>query len=471
VKERGGILFWLVSGAGELCWLYAWAAFSTIGSGCVLFPFSASLLTMLVAALLARWVMGRGFRVFWILLIHVIGFACAALVTVSLVDNGTWGFISRPRLIQVFVAPRSTVEWFYMALTLFWSLLFWIGGIGLARRSKTYYAVCSRFDIGLAAFFLLFLAKLVLAVKEGTVVDESCSWLLLFPFLLFSLLSIGMARGGSGVPKDFLPGHRGIGVVGSFVALVMLLAGGLVLFFLPALTAAARAGGRLFTAAARPAGSLFLYLLTFFFVPKSRRAPEPAGGGMGYDGSWPSWINDSWWGDLVSQILGWGLGAMMGLVLLVIVAILGLYLFRWLFSRTAVRGKKVARPIDIRLWFHKTGKLLGALWQKMKERLRGKQQAAHFFNALQSWGSRSGHVRLPNETPGEFGARLGFRFPKLESEIAIIVHAFNHEIYGGVPPTKSRLESLGKAWGRLLHPVHWASRLRARWGGFSVLSR
>ena len=45
--------------------------------------------------------------------------------------------------------------------------------------------------------------------------------LLLFPFFLFSLLAVGMARNRSSAQRDFLSGYRGIGMIVSFAVVVL----------------------------------------------------------------------------------------------------------------------------------------------------------------------------------------------------------------------------------------------------------
>ncbi len=90
--------------------------------------------------------------------------------------------------------------------------LFWLAGVTLARRSTTYLALCGRFDLGVTAFFCLFLVKLLLLVKAGVEVHDPAPELLLFPFL--SVQPFGHRPGqkqqqcAEGIPRG-LPGSGG----------------------------------------------------------------------------------------------------------------------------------------------------------------------------------------------------------------------------------------------------------------------
>ena len=80
-----------------------------------------------------------------------------------------------------------------------------------------------------------------------------------------------MVRMESAAPKAFLPGYRGMGVIVSFFAVVLLGAGGLVLFFLPGLTAAAQIGYRALKVVGRPLVPVLIAVLRFMFGPRGNR--------------------------------------------------------------------------------------------------------------------------------------------------------------------------------------------------------
>ncbi len=98
--------------------------------------------------------------------------------------------------------------------------------------------------------------------------EDSLSLFFVFPFFLFGLLSIGMVRMRGTASKAFLPGYRGSGVIASFVAAVLLGTGGLLLFFLPGLTAAAQMGYRALGAVGGPLVPVLIAVLRFIFAPR-----------------------------------------------------------------------------------------------------------------------------------------------------------------------------------------------------------
>ena len=71
-------------------------------------------------------------------------------------------------------------------------------------------------------------------------------------FFVLGLLGLGMARYGDTVERGYIATYRGIGVILSFVIFVLLLGGGLVILFLPALMSAAELGHGLLKAVAGP---------------------------------------------------------------------------------------------------------------------------------------------------------------------------------------------------------------------------
>jgi hypothetical protein len=346
-------------------------------------------------------------------------------------------------------------------LILFFAVMFWLGGTTLARRSMVYTTLCSRFDLGIAAFLLLFLTKFLLLIKGEMKIEESMSQLLFFQFFIISLLAIGLARNQGTAPKEFLPGYQSIGVILSFSAVVLLFGAGAVLLFLPYLKLAAEIGYGVFKVAAKPLGYVLLQVLRFLYMPRGKPPKQPSPE-VGLDDSKSS-SEGGWLPEIVEKILGWGLGSLLGLAVLGISCLVLFYLFQWLFSRTSLRPKtqKTGLRYLISLLALRFQTFLVSCWRGMTRRLKGYDNASQLYSALLSWGRHSGLPPTPSETPTEYGLRLKCQFPSLNREIGRIVEAFNQEVYGEIYLDGEQLTASRTAWRRLCSPHYWPSRLRA----------
>ncbi|MCX5906284.1 MAG: hypothetical protein NTY64_03610, partial [Deltaproteobacteria bacterium] len=337
---KGRLLFFVIGGM-ELCWRYAWATFLTASILNRPFPFPEALGTFALASALTLFSRGKGWRVIWVLGMQILGFLFAALRIVYAFHPGSSLFWASPWLTEFFNTPRGPLEWLYLILILVIALFFWIGGVTLARRSRTYSTLSLRFDLGIAAFFLLFLIRLLLWVKGGIRIEEPMSLLWVFPFFVFSLLAIGLVRNQGKTPKYFLPGYQGIGVIISFTLVVFLFGAGLVLFFLPYLTLSAKVGYVIFKAAAKPVVYIFVEVLRFLYMHNATRPETPSApvepdienfaGPAESVGGWTAFLE---------EILGWVLGGLAGLAGLIVVGLAIFYLVRWLFSKTSISQRK-----------------------------------------------------------------------------------------------------------------------------------
>ena len=179
-----GPLLLLAAGGMEVSWLYAWATFLFIAIFNRPFPLPEAAGAFALAAALTFFSRGRGWLVIQTLGLQVLGFVLAGLRILYVFHHPPAPFLGFSWLIPFLRSPRPPMEWFLLAVALFWALSFWVGGVTLARRSRTYVAVCSRFDLGLAFLFLLYLTKFLLFVRGGITVEASISELLLLPFFV-----------------------------------------------------------------------------------------------------------------------------------------------------------------------------------------------------------------------------------------------------------------------------------------------
>ena len=461
MKPQKGSLVFLATGGMELTWFYAWATFIMASILHRPFPLPEAIGTFVLAALLTVVFWGKGLRVILILGLQVFGFLLATSKIVHVFFYESHPFFDQWWLLTCFRQPKDPLEWFILVIILFFALMFWVGGVTLALRSASYLTVCTRFDLGVAAFFCLLLAKFLVLVKGGIDIQDSTPELLLFPFFIFSLLAIGMARNQSSAQRDFLSGYQGIGVIVTFTVVVLSFGAGLVLLFLPYLRVAAEMGYGVLKSAAAPLSPILVTILRFLFM-HSRSRPETASSSPGSDHTeFVSSTGSSWWTELFEKIFSWGfLG--LGVVIALIVCGLGIwYLFRWLFSRTAMSEKKHIQWSFIFVWAAQQLRALLLCWGKIVHWATGYKSAIQLYSALLTWGRHSGLPHFLSETPTEYGVRLGHQFPTLTREIGLIAETFNKEVYGEIVPDEKQFSMTKLAWQRLRSPIHWPSRFKS----------
>jgi hypothetical protein len=459
-KGKGALLFFVMAGM-ELSWRYAWANFLTTSMLHQVFPFPEAIATFALAAAITLLSKGRGWRILYIVSVQGIGCILAALRMVYAFNFGSHSFLSQTWLIEFFNTPRSPSEWLNLTLIFFLTLMFWVGGITLARRSTAYSTLCSRFDLGIAAFALLFLTKFLVLYKGGIKIEDPLSQLFFFPFFIFSLLGVGLVRSRTTSPKGFLPGYRGIGVILSFTVVVVLFGTALVLFFLPYLTLAAETGYAILKTAAKPLGPVLVSILRFIFMHGAIRPEMPSPPTKGGVGDLASPGESSWWAELLEKILVWTFGSLLGLILIIVCCVALFYLFRWLLSRTSVYQRRQGLWHSILSWIDGLRVFLVSWRRRLARRAKCYKRAARLYAALLLWGRHSGLPHFLSETPLEYGLRLKNRFPSLKKEIESIIEAFHQEVYAETTLSEKQLFQGQFALRRMRSPIHWPSRLKS----------
>lgn len=458
-KEPRGLLF-LVIGGMELSWRYAWANFLTLSILSQPFPFPEAIVTFAIASVLTFFSKGKGWRIVFILGIQGFGFIFAALRMVYVSNSWSFSFLSQSWFIECFNTPRSPLEWLNLILILFLTLMFWIGGVTLARRSIVYSTICSRFDLGVAAFFFLFLTQFILLVKGGFKIEDPISSLLIFPFFVFSLLAIGLVRNHTTLSKEFLPNYQGIGVILSFTVVVFLFGTGLVLFFLPYLTLAAETGYDILKTAAKPLGPVLVSMLRFIFMHGTIRPENPPPPSKEPTGDLIPQAESSWWMEILEKVLSWVFAGFLGFIVLVVAGVALFFLFRWLLSRTSITQKKQGLWDSILSCIDELRIFLVSCWKWIIRKAKGYGGGVQLYTALLKWGYHSGLPHLLSETPMEYGCRLKNRFPSMGGEIGLIIEAFNQEVYGEIILSEQKWVEAKSAWRRLRSPLYWPLRLK-----------
>jgi hypothetical protein len=460
MKKNQGALLFMAHGGMELSWRYAWASFLMISIAHQPFPLPEAMGTFLLAAVLSRGVRGKGLRVISILGFHIIGFLLAASRIIYSFNYRAYPYFDNGWLLAFLGKTRDSLEWLILVMILVFALLFWLAGVALARRSTVHISICIRFDYGVAAFFCLFILKSLLLVKWGFEVKDPGPVLLLFSFFIFSLLAIGLARNSDHARRHFLAGYKGVGILVSFAVVVLAFGAGLVLLFMPYMSAAAEAGYGVLKSAAGPLIPILERVLLFLFGKSGQQVPLFTSTDRGEAVYIPSG-ESSWWSELVQKILGGGvlgLGLLLGLILC---ALCMWYLLRRLFSRTSKEDRKRLDWQLVLLWVKRLWVALGMSLKRAVQRLKGYRDAVQLYRAFLKWGRRSGLPHLVSETPAEYGSRLQTQFPSLTGDIGRIVKAFNLVVYGEVVLDDEQMPTVRRSWRRLRKPRYWPARLKS----------
>ncbi len=458
MKGENRALLLLVSAGMELTYLYACTIFVTTGLFHQTFPFAEAVGSFLAAALLTLFTDGRGWRVIFVLGFQSLVFIPALFRMVEIFNSWSASFASLPLFTESSISPVDATGYFTFMLVIAWIWVFWAGGAQLARRPMDYTTVCSRFDRGLGAFFALLLVKFYLQVGQGVRVDESVSGFLLFPFLIFGLLAIGLVRNQGSAQRDFLPGYQRLGVVLGFIVVVLLLGTALVFFCLPFLTFAAEGGYGILNFLSAPVISLLLQALHWLFPTDYGAADEqPTTQAPHPTSQW----NAPWWLELIAQIVAVVVVIIVVLFVLAFIGMMLYFIFQGLMGKTEVDpGKKGVRGVlasfmlQLRAW-------LVLLWRRLLRHAPASSGGILLYTALRTWGRHSGLPHFLSETPIEYGRRLKTRFPAFQREIECIVQAFNREVYGEVALDQQQLAPARSAWRQLASPLHWPMRVKA----------
>jgi hypothetical protein len=443
----------------EMCWLYSWAALSLSRIVDGHYPLHVALGAFIAGLLTSRAATGRGWRIIAVLGLHLAGFACIATAAVNAVYFPLQSFSDVEWLKAPISHFHGFVQWAGLGLVVLWTLFFWIGGVAMSRRPATYYKYCSRFDIGLAAFFCLFLFKLALRVKGGLIIDAVIPEVLIFPFLLAGIFAIVILRPDDG---NRSASFRGTAVIMGFILILLILVVVATGPAIPALNSAARAThGMLKNAAGFSVP--FIESTLFFLFSRGSIRPEPASSvsrGKAWSVSYGA--GDSWWMELVDKILGYGLWGVLLLLSSAMMAVALALAARWLLSATRKERRPRHQVFHVPPWFFWLWRKLVGTGATIRQHTRGIRSAGDGYRILMKWARRSGCPSRPEETPSEFANRLGTRFPSLSIDIGIIVTIYSQAVYGEIKTSGEHLKRLSSACRILRSPLHWPLRLITR---------
>ncbi len=328
------------------------------------------------------------------------------------------------------------------------------------KSSRLYAPVCMHFDKGLGLFFLLLIAKAFVGSRFGLNLQGRDIVFLAIAYFVFSLTSISIARNQSSVQKSFLSGHQGIGVILSISTIVTLLGTGTILLVYPYLYNVADSLLIFTKVVAQPMDSVLIKTLLFLFRPKERslQPDEPYTDAPKLTDMDTQAVEG--WGALFQQIVGWGLFGIIGMVFLVAFVYFLIYILRLLLKRSRDDTAQSLSTGWISDLLRKLVALPLLMWRGWVSLLKGVDCAAMAYAGMLRWGSWSGMIQIPSETPAEYGNRLMNGFPGLGAEIELIVEAFNREVYGQTTTERETLSHLRSALRRMKRLRYWPSRIK-----------
>ena len=448
----------------EFSWIYALAAFVMYPILKGPYPLPEAMTIFALSGFLTAYPRGRGWRNIQTLLAHGSGLAFFAARTVHFLLYRSEAFWCRNWAIDFFNRSLDVTQGFFLFVFLAWTLIFWIAGVRLVMRPRSYLSVCVRFDLGFASFFGIMIIKLMMRTRLDVQSGEVLSEYILYSFFIFALLSVALARNQSGTRKVFLAGYRGIGLLFSFSMGMLFFGTGLILLFLPYLKIASEAGYEVLKVAAQPVLSILTRVLLFLFKRGNMQPEVPEGPA---DSTYAIGVESipagepNWWTELLLNITVWGFAILLGLVLLILIAIGIWFLLRWLFSKTGKDRQKVIDYYFVLRWLERGAVLLFKAYERFFSR-SDRVRSVCFYTVLFRWGRRSGMPRRPSETPLEYGTRLKRQFRSVADEIDSIVTVFNNYAYGKTLPDRDQMTAAQAALRKMQSPILWPNRFKTR---------
>ena len=441
----------------EFTWRYALTFFLTLLllNRPLLMPESLAVFALAyVVAIITR----HGIRrLYQSITLHIIGYTIAGLFIIHQYYYLNTPFFQFSWVEQELIRLQQPLQWFIHLLLLACLLLFWTGARAMVKRAPDYYPVCLQFDRGLGALFIMLLVRFIVEIKGGPRLVDPVTIYLLFAYFTFSLIAISLSRKQNEVQRTYRPGYHGIGVILSATAIII--TGGAILtaLFLPYLAQVADTAHGVLKETTEPMGPVIVSIIRFLLsMGKYRQemGSKTSGGSIG-ERLYP----DGEFG--LAQVLGLFLLAVVGLITLWLCG----QLIRFLVRRLMKIERRDKPGQSLMVLLSRLLSIIGAVfrpvWSGLCSLVKPMDSAAAIYAGMLRWGHRSGMPAKSSETPLEYGNRLVYVFPQLQTEIGMIVDAFNREFYGKIPLPGKAMNSTRTARRRMVNPRHWLSRLKA----------
>jgi hypothetical protein len=445
----------LSCGGMEIIWRYAWAFFLTLLILNRPFPLLGSVAVFSMASLVTVFTGYKNWRMYQSLSLHIAGFAIAWLLITHRFFYQHMPSFNIAWMADLFHQLQQPQHGLIQFLFFACLLHFWLGGRAMVKRQNSYFPVCLQFDKGVGALFLLLLIKFMVQQKGGILLEDPVTRYLLFAFFTFSLIAISLSRNQSSAEKTFRAGYHGIGIVFSFVSMVLIGSAVLTALFLPYLTLMADSAQSVLTVAAEPVGSVIVDLIRFLFsIGKYRRdigVQITSNGNQVYPDSDIEWTRGP----------GWFMLAIFGLIALGLCGYLIHLLVRWFLKKNTMKKSNHQPMMLISKLLSMIAAICLGVWNGLLFLFKRIDSAAAVYAGMLRWGRRSGLPAVLGETPIEYGSRLSQHFPGLKEEIELIIETFNMEVYGNIVIDEGRLSRILSAQRKMRSPRHWLSRLKA----------
>lgn len=453
---RQNALLTLSRGGMEFSWRYAWTFFLTslllnhpllLQESLAVFAL-AYVVTIITKHGIRRWYQS--------LSLHFIGFTIAGLFTIYRYYFPDTPFFQFYWVKQELIQLEQLEQWFSHLMLLACLLLFWTGARAMVRRSPDYFSVCLQFDRGLVALFLMLLIRFIVEIKGGPHLVDPVTFYLLFAYFTFSMMAISLSRKQNEVQRTYRPGYHGIGVILSATAIIITGGAILMALCLPYLAQVADSASIILKETAEPMGPVIVNIIRFLFSLGKYRREMTSGSDSGSMGEQLYPDSEIAW----AQGIGWVLLSVIWLIALWLCG----YLMVWLVRRF-MKKDKLQKPDPSFLAL--LSSLLAIIrtvfqlaWSGLRFIVKRIDSAAAIYASMLRWGRRSGIPAASSETPLEYGERLIRLFPQLQTEIEMIIEAFNREFYGQIPTPENGLSRIQVARRRMQNPRHWPSRMR-----------
>ena len=463
MKERPNILLVIASGGMMLSWFYAWDSFIMLSISRDPIPVSEAAFVLIMACLITAIHQLRGWRWIFIVLLHLMGFSIALSMIIYNYNDFSFSFWNLEWISVFFKIEKGVIEWLLFILIIFLTSFLWFYGIRLAITSTNKFCINIRFDIGMASFLVLLLIKLLMRYKGFIPSYNHSSTIHFISFLILGLFSMGLVRNKISAQGGHISYYRGIGVILSFILLVTIFGGGLVMLFLPGMTSGAEIGYDILKTTTRPVGQIIVVILRFIFMRGCKASSQDSSAsdlyGIDLSAQAPGDIG------LFELILFWSMTiiiAIAGLIgTLMLARMFFRWFFRWLLSRTLEGEEKQDLWYLILQFFAAIKRAILFIFFKMFNITTGDKKGDYFYRCLLGWGSRSGLPHASVETPKEYGSRLANYFPSSAEEIELIVDMFNRSVYGGITPSDHQFSHAVLSWKKLRSPLLWPSRIKS----------
>lgn len=467
------IAIFLADAGMELCWLFAWAGFllsamkyklslpvvvGIFGSGCVVSVLERPIQRPISSVALRV----TAFLVLYSLLMQ--------MVLKASFQGWPLAWLSALR-----EEPRSAEAWLFLILFTTVSLGIYWRGLLKPGRCANGENINSRFDMGLGAFFLLFVIRTALTGKGFSIPGYPHLSMLFIQYFLFSLFAIGLIRTRHTAERFSGPGFYRIFTVLVFSCAILAIAGIIAGLFRSHLTS----GADRFLITLKSGGEVVVstFISTLFFIRKHRsdsptslrssqdlgpHSPQPEAGASQ---ATPVVTTGEDIG-LVEQILGY---SALGLALTGMVLLIGA--LTWVVLRHILRKREKTHadatlPQMLKEFFRHVLQYLQDLKSRIPQWFRVCRSGMEIYAALKIWGRRSGIEPRQTDTPLEYGNRLTRSFPGFKMEVDLIVELVNQEIFAENVLTRNQLTSGLKAGKEMRKLKHWPLRLKT-WLFFS----